>query len=366
MLPLALVACEACAVKARADRERAAASRRARDALALALEVDERALDRIRDGDDDDDGDDDARARRWFASAEGRRRTSSARASAKTAATTAMEDEEDDGDEDGDEAARPSCRFCFEPRGDLVSPCACAGTAAFVHVHCLRRWQRVSLRTHGVEENACRVCGETFALAKAPAAARLAQWFSPCAHDRVEQYAKFALRTVLNTVLGGDDAETLTRPRQLVPVVSANEARIWANREIRKGNRFFRSLATFSHACEWTHSLFVFLYLGAGLSEIGIDLMASAAVTAEPEMAPRIAEPIAGVGRALLGLCSGPLSALVSLTHPLHQVVRFITQYPVLSLPVSREAQSEPSRRTGPRGRPRLRIEFNATNDRFF
>ena len=201
MLPLALVACAACAVKARADRERAAASRRARDALALALEVDERALDRIRDGDDDDDGDDDARARRWFASAEGRRRTSSARASAKTAATTAMEDEEDDGDEDGDEAARPSCRFCFEPRGDLVSPCACAGTAAFVHEHCLRRWQRVSLRTHGVEENACRVCGETFALAKAPAAARLAQWFSPCAHDRVEQYAKFALRTVLNLSL---------------------------------------------------------------------------------------------------------------------------------------------------------------------
>jgi len=365
MLPLALVACAACAVKARVDRGRAAASRRARDALALALEVevdDDAEVDRIRD----DDGA--ARARPWFAGADGRRRASSARARAKSAATAATEDEAGDGGDDGgdDEDARPSCRFCFEPHGDLVSPCACAGTAAFVHVHCLRRWQRVSLGTHGVEENACRVCGETFSLAKAPAAARLAQWFSPRAHDRVEQYAKFALRTVLNTVLGGDDAETLTRPRQLVPVVSANEARIWANREIRKGNRFFRSLAAFSHACEWTHSLFVFLYLGAGLSEIGIDLMASAAVTAEPEMAPRIAEPIAGVGRALLGLCSGPLSALVSLTHPLHQVVRFITQYPVLSLPVAREAQGEPSRRTGPRGRPRLRIEFNATNDRFF
>lgn len=94
-------------------------------------------------------------------------------------------------------------------------------------------------------------------------------------------------------------------------VVSANEARIWVNREIRKGNWFFCLFVIFSYVCEWMYSLFVFLYFGVGLSEIGIDFMAFAAVTAEFEMASRIVEFIVGVGCVFLGLCSGLFSVFV-------------------------------------------------------
>lgn len=45
-----------------------------------------------------------------------------------------------------DEDVSP-CRYCFdaEPRYELVSPCACTGSQAFVHTSCLREWQRLCL-----------------------------------------------------------------------------------------------------------------------------------------------------------------------------------------------------------------------------
>jgi hypothetical protein len=46
--------------------------------------------------------------------------------------------------EDEDEA---ECRYCFSGSedGELISPCACKGGQAFVHLACLRRWQRMVL-----------------------------------------------------------------------------------------------------------------------------------------------------------------------------------------------------------------------------
>eukprot|EP00419_Tripos_fusus_P005153 CAMPEP_0172675068 /NCGR_PEP_ID=MMETSP1074-20121228/13071_1 /TAXON_ID=2916 /ORGANISM="Ceratium fusus, Strain PA161109" /LENGTH=439 /DNA_ID=CAMNT_0013492515 /DNA_START=50 /DNA_END=1370 /DNA_ORIENTATION=+ len=49
-----------------------------------------------------------------------------------------------------DEAAAPTCRICFlgadedgdENLGELVSPCNCQGSQSYVHLSCLRRWQR--------------------------------------------------------------------------------------------------------------------------------------------------------------------------------------------------------------------------------
>ena len=45
------------------------------------------------------------------------------------------------------------CRYCFEGEesGPLISPCACRGDQKYVHLACLRRWQRtvlVSQPTH--------------------------------------------------------------------------------------------------------------------------------------------------------------------------------------------------------------------------
>jgi len=39
------------------------------------------------------------------------------------------------------------CRYCFdgEEFGELLSPCACAGGQKWVHLACLRRWQRMVL-----------------------------------------------------------------------------------------------------------------------------------------------------------------------------------------------------------------------------
>lgn len=44
-----------------------------------------------------------------------------------------------------------TCRICLE-EGDLISPCNCTGTAAFVHAECLVRWLNTSGRTD------CEIC----------------------------------------------------------------------------------------------------------------------------------------------------------------------------------------------------------------
>eukprot|EP00747_Dinoflagellata_sp_TGD_P042643 gnl/TRDRNA2_/TRDRNA2_142201_c0_seq1.p1 gnl/TRDRNA2_/TRDRNA2_142201_c0~~gnl/TRDRNA2_/TRDRNA2_142201_c0_seq1.p1 ORF type:complete len:453 (+),score=73.61 gnl/TRDRNA2_/TRDRNA2_142201_c0_seq1:38-1396(+) len=52
-------------------------------------------------------------------------------------------EELDDDDDDGE----PICRYCFEgvEAGELLSPCRCSGGQKFVHLSCLRRWQRMVL-----------------------------------------------------------------------------------------------------------------------------------------------------------------------------------------------------------------------------
>mmetsp|Transcript_30046 Transcript_30046/g.54775 ORF Transcript_30046/g.54775 Transcript_30046/m.54775 type:complete len:430 (-) Transcript_30046:81-1370(-) len=47
-------------------------------------------------------------------------------------------------DADGQGAAEKICRICFDgsAEGELVSPCDCVGSQKYVHLSCLRRWQR--------------------------------------------------------------------------------------------------------------------------------------------------------------------------------------------------------------------------------
>ena len=48
-----------------------------------------------------------------------------------------------------------TCRICYED-GDLISPCACAGTMAHVHKECLEKWIAVSQRS------TCELCHKPF------------------------------------------------------------------------------------------------------------------------------------------------------------------------------------------------------------
>ena len=73
------------------------------------------------------------------------------------------------------------CRFCFEDETDrpderLIAPCACKGGQKYVHLSCLRRWQRmvvVDQPTHpamvehknDIRHLKCNVCQSEFTCA---------------------------------------------------------------------------------------------------------------------------------------------------------------------------------------------------------
>ena len=75
-----------------------------------------------------------------------------------------------------EEEDEPCCRYCFEGEegGPLISPCDCAGGQKWVHLACLRRWQRmvlVSQPTHPAfyerdpRHYKCNVCNGDFTCA---------------------------------------------------------------------------------------------------------------------------------------------------------------------------------------------------------
>ena len=45
------------------------------------------------------------------------------------------------------------CRICYETQGELVSPCNCSGSSAFVHLPCLKKWVAYSSTPH-----MCEIC----------------------------------------------------------------------------------------------------------------------------------------------------------------------------------------------------------------
>jgi E3 ubiquitin-protein ligase DOA10 len=51
-----------------------------------------------------------------------------------------------------------NCRICYEPddRFNLLRPCACAGTSAYVHSACLRQWMGTSANPE--DRNSCAQC----------------------------------------------------------------------------------------------------------------------------------------------------------------------------------------------------------------
>lgn len=98
----------------------------------------------------------------------------------------------------------PCCRFCFDtqPLGDLVSPCKCGGTQRYVHLSCLRQWQRTAtLGGQAHKATRCEVCLAPFTCRPPP--------LSPGERARVaaQGLARWALRcwmyaTAASTALG--------------------------------------------------------------------------------------------------------------------------------------------------------------------
>ena len=206
----------------------------------------------------------------------------------------------------------------------------CTGTAAYVHESCLHRWQAVSLGAQGRIESVCRVCGAEFTMPKAPFARRVQSWFNPLAADRLQQYLRVLFQMTLNTVVPTESTVALARPKQLLPLVSFAELRIWARREIRKGNKILRFLARVSNACEWTYSAFIVSYLWGVSSVAGIDAVACA-VHEEGGAVSAMQDVWFRCSRHIFVNLARFSRWLVVRTSPVHRIVAMSDRYPQYS-----------------------------------
>jgi len=75
----------------------------------------------------------------------------------------------DDPSEPPPAEAESVCRFCFSSEGELISPCMCKGSNEWVHLECLREWQKrvlIDQPTHPQYQTSidsvCNVCLEPF------------------------------------------------------------------------------------------------------------------------------------------------------------------------------------------------------------
>ena len=59
--------------------------------------------------------------------------------------------------EQANEEEEKRCRVCLEgeANGPLVQPCACRGSAMWIHQHCLEKWRRT-----GPRKDAAYRCGQ--------------------------------------------------------------------------------------------------------------------------------------------------------------------------------------------------------------
>jgi len=67
------------------------------------------------------------------------------------------------------EEGENACRFCLVDSGELISPCSCKGSSQWVHLACLRQWQKSVLLTQSTHpryqtriDEICNVCDEPF------------------------------------------------------------------------------------------------------------------------------------------------------------------------------------------------------------
>jgi hypothetical protein len=229
----------------------------------------------------------------------------------------------------GEEAA---CRFCFggASDGELISPCACRGTQAHVHVSCLREWQRSALVSRGAREGVCRVCAAPFALPRPPLHATLREWFALRAADRLHIWTSVWTQILANTMLPLHEPR-LGGARDVLMLLVAAEARVLTARELRRGRPLLRTLRNAALASDMLHSTTVLLWvaaLGAACAGDALHACSRAAARRRATAAALLLTPVArlltGAARALLL----PVRAVLRVGEPLHRVVAFVERFP--------------------------------------
>jgi len=85
----------------------------------------------------------------------------------------------------GNDGSEKSCRYCMASVGELVAPCHCKGSSAWVHIGCLRQWQKsvvLTQSTHPVYQTKineiCNICNKPF----------LDQFKPPARHKSILEY----------------------------------------------------------------------------------------------------------------------------------------------------------------------------------
>ena len=200
-----------------------------------------------------------------------------------------------------DEPDRPLCRFCFEADGELIEPCGCQGTARFVHLACLRRWQHAVVLSapnnpHAADADAerrhlrCGVCLRDFNIAPP---------------SRLE---------LVSALVGPDVASALARPGSLIVASRRMSERAAASARLP----FPFSLLAEMKQAHWRRAVYLVCELVAGaggdgtdavvainltreVGVVGADGAADGAAPLEREMPPRLAS-VAARGAAACGL----------------------------------------------------------------
>lgn len=119
-------------------------------------------------------------------------------------------------DGDGEE---DMCRYCFEGTevGELISPCNCMGGQKYVHLACLRRWQRmvlVSQPTHpafydrDVRHHKCNVCQAEFTCPP------------PTRHELMESFTGPELGALIDAgcIIASEETVSAEMERELEPL----------------------------------------------------------------------------------------------------------------------------------------------------
>jgi len=115
---------------------------------------------------------------------------------------------EDDEDDEGEGNWRPMCRICYEHEAsDLFAPCRCAGSMAFVHRECLRKWRAVSVGERGFSH--CTMCGFQYVLTTDASLPPTSALHSLLRSLAVGECAVIATILCLMTAIGGEVVEFL-------------------------------------------------------------------------------------------------------------------------------------------------------------
>ena len=141
------------------------------------------------------------------------------------------------------------CRFCYGSEGQLISPCMCRGSSEFLHLECLKTWQRsvvLAQPTHPKYQTSidtvCNVCLEPFT----------GPGIATSRHEQILEY------------VGGAEIASLVAPGNLL--VSTRESSR-ENVELMAAHPEIRARLT-----TWTKAVFLMLRGGDGKGLLAVSM----------------------------------------------------------------------------------------------